>query len=75
MTENDDEDVIAENERVESGNADNDLIVLDKLSKVYHNGKRAVNQMSLGIPPGECFGLLGINGAGRLFLYQQLMST
>lgn len=65
MTENDDEDVIAENERVESGNADNDLIVLDKLSKVYHNGKRAVNQMSLGIPPGECFGLLGINGAGK----------
>jgi len=60
-----DEDVIAENERVHEGRADNDLIVLNRLSKVYQNKKRAVDHMSLGIPPGECFGLLGINGAGK----------
>lgn len=33
-----------------------------KISKVYENGKLAVNNLALGIPPGECFGLLGING-------------
>lgn len=64
-SENEDEDVRAENERVKSGHADNDLIVLKDLTKRYPNGKLAVNHISLGIPPGECFGLLGINGAGK----------
>ena len=62
----DDEDVHIENERVRSGEADNDLVVLHELSKVYPNGKQAVNFMSLGIPSGQCFGLLGINGAGKI---------
>ena len=53
ITEDDDCDVIAENRRVQSGQADNDLIVLNELTKVYPNGKRAVNHMSLGITPGE----------------------
>mmetsp|Transcript_28196 Transcript_28196/g.58760 ORF Transcript_28196/g.58760 Transcript_28196/m.58760 type:complete len:1961 (+) Transcript_28196:86-5968(+) len=61
----DDEDVIAEYARVRGGDADGDLIVLKDLTKRYPNGKLAVNNMSLGIPPGECFGLLGINGAGK----------
>lgn len=64
-TENDDEDVIVENSRVKSGEAGGDLIVLNDLSKVYPNGKCAVDRMSLGIPRGQCFGLLGINGAGK----------
>ena len=63
-----DEDVIAENERVASGEANGDLIVIDQLTKVYDNGKVAVNNLSLGIPPGQCFGLLGINGAGYVLL-------
>ena len=61
----DDDDVVAEKERIASGRGNDDLIVLDGLTKVYDNGKVAVNNMSLGIPPGQCFGLLGINGAGR----------
>ena len=60
----DDDDVIAEQQRVASGAANNDAIVMSKLSKIYPNGKIAVNKLSLGIAPGECFGLLGINGAG-----------
>ena len=57
-----DDDVLAEQTRVETGQANDDLIVLNKLSKVYSNGTKAVDRMSLGIAPGECFGLLGING-------------
>ena len=59
-----DEDVLAESQRVTVGEANADLIVIDQLTKVYDNGKVAVNNLSLGIPPGQCFGLLGINGAG-----------
>lgn len=59
------DDVAAEEERVLSGRANDDLIVISQLSKIYDNGKKAVNSMSLGIPPGQCFGLLGINGAGK----------
>ena len=57
-----DDDVLAEQDRVLSGGANSDLIVLSQLSKTYSNGKKAVNNLSLGIPHGECFGLLGING-------------
>lgn len=58
-----DSDVLAEEERVANGEANNDIIVLDKLTKIYDNGKKAVNGLALGIPPGQVFGLLGVNGA------------
>jgi ATP-binding cassette, subfamily A (ABC1), member 3 len=61
----DDDDVIREQERVLAGEANADLMVLNQLTKQYGNGKLAVNNLSLGIPPGQCFGLLGINGAGK----------
>jgi ATP-binding cassette subfamily A (ABC1) protein 3 len=61
----DDSDVVAEHERILSGGANDDLIVVSQLSKIYDNGKVAVNNISFGIPPGQCFGLLGINGAGK----------
>jgi ATP-binding cassette subfamily A (ABC1) protein 1 len=52
-----DDDVMAEQNRVLSGQANDDLIVLSQLTKQYDNGKLAVNNLSFGIPPGECFGL------------------
>ena len=41
---------------------------MEGLRKVYptsSGAKVAVKSTSLGIPRGECFGLLGINGAGK----------
>ena len=45
-------------------------LVLKNLSKNYHS-KQAVKQICVAVKPGECFGLLGANGAGM----QQVLLT
>lgn len=65
ITAPEDSDVVAEQQRVLTGGANDDLIVVSQLTKVYDTGKVAVNNISFGVPPGQCFGLLGINGAGK----------
>lgn len=67
-----DDDVSNEAERILSGSANDDIIVLSELKKQYSNGKVAVDGLSFGIPPGQCFGLLGINGAGKIFNFISL---
>ncbi|OQS03575.1 ATP-binding Cassette (ABC) Superfamily, partial [Thraustotheca clavata] len=59
------EDVEAEAKRVDDGAAKDDNVILDKLHKQFGSEKIALHQLSLGIPKGECFGYLGINGAGK----------
>jgi ATP-binding cassette, subfamily A (ABC1), member 3 len=47
-----DSDVLAEQDRVMSGEANDDLIVLSELTKVYSDGVKAVDRLSFGIPHG-----------------------
>ncbi|XP_021254439.1 ATP-binding cassette sub-family A member 12 [Numida meleagris] len=70
-----DGDVEAERNRVESGKADFDVVLLQNLTKIYHLPHKrivAVKNISLGIPAGECFGLLGVNGAGKTTIFKML---
>ncbi|XP_063285490.1 uncharacterized protein LOC134571247 [Pelobates fuscus] len=70
-----DDDVKAERERVESGRGDEAVLELQGLSKIFYNVKKrmiAVNNMTVAIPPGECFGLLGVNGAGKTTTFKML---
>ncbi|XP_052004328.1 uncharacterized protein abca12 [Xyrauchen texanus] len=72
---NEDEDVVAERLRVNSGDASADILQVNQLTKVYQHLKRrvqAVKQLSVGIPAGECFGLLGVNGAGKTTTFKML---
>ena len=60
-----DTDVLAERRRVEEGGADDDVVKLHEMRKVYNSKvgpKVAVQSLSFGIPRGQCFGFLGING-------------
>lgn len=59
-----DQDVEAEKTRVTEGQASNDLIRLEGLRRVFPQ-KVAVNDLHFGIPRNECFGFLGVNGAGK----------
>ncbi|XP_058837014.1 phospholipid-transporting ATPase ABCA3-like isoform X2 [Topomyia yanbarensis] len=46
-------------------------LVLKDLSKYYKKFK-AVNRLSIGIRHSECFGLLGINGAGKTSTFKMM---
>ncbi|XP_042638708.1 phospholipid-transporting ATPase ABCA7 [Orycteropus afer afer] len=71
--EEEDEDVARERERVVRGATQGDVLVLRDLTKVYRGQRMpAVNRLCLGIPPGECFGLLGVNGAGKTSTFRMV---
>ncbi|XP_070588323.1 glucosylceramide transporter ABCA12 [Erythrolamprus reginae] len=73
--EEEDKDVRAERERVTLGLSDSDVLQLQNLSKIYHLPYRrivAVRNVNIGIPAGECFGLLGVNGAGKTTIFKML---
>lgn len=60
-----DDDVCCEAERVAIGGANYDPLLIENLSIQYDTHKYALRKLSLGIHRGECFGYLGVNGAGK----------
>uniref|UniRef100_A0A6Q2ZH21 P-type phospholipid transporter n=1 Tax=Esox lucius TaxID=8010 RepID=A0A6Q2ZH21_ESOLU len=68
-----DEDVARERTRIVNGLGQGDILELRQLTKVYkRKQKPAVDRLCVGIPPGECFGLLGVNGAGKTTTFKML---
>ncbi|XP_048851974.1 phospholipid-transporting ATPase ABCA1-like [Brienomyrus brachyistius] len=68
-----DEDVARERQRILNGGGQADILELRQLTKVYkRNQKPAVDRLCVGVPPGECFGLLGVNGAGKTSTFKML---
>jgi len=49
------------------------LLQIEELTKVYRNGTRANDGISLSVGEGEVFGLLGHNGAGKTTLVNQVV--
>uniref|UniRef100_A0A673J9Q2 P-type phospholipid transporter n=1 Tax=Sinocyclocheilus rhinocerous TaxID=307959 RepID=A0A673J9Q2_9TELE len=48
-------------------------IIIFLILQVYkRKQKPAVDRLCVGIPPGECFGLLGVNGAGKTSTFKML---
>eukprot|EP00092_Neocalanus_flemingeri_P060351 GFUD01072319.1.p1 GENE.GFUD01072319.1~~GFUD01072319.1.p1 ORF type:complete len:1563 (-),score=388.51 GFUD01072319.1:54-4385(-) len=66
-----DDDVQIEQERVNSNDAENDVLKVFGLQKKFRR-LEAVKELSFGVKPGECFGLLGINGAGKTTTFRML---
>ncbi|XP_065650437.1 ATP-binding cassette sub-family A member 2 isoform X3 [Hydra vulgaris] len=73
------EDVAREEHRIAKEESEGKKFILKalKLSKVYKDFMRkkkilAVNQLTFGVKEGECFGLLGVNGAGKTSTFKML---
>ena len=71
-----DKDVAAERQRIVNTSvsqlATTNAVILRQLTKFYQNSFLAVDRLSVGIPRGECFGLLGVNGAGKTSTFAML---
>ncbi|KJH41796.1 ABC transporter, ATP-binding protein [Dictyocaulus viviparus] len=66
-----DNDVIAEKENVKTMNPYEVAVIVDNIKKWYGNFN-AVKGVTFHVKMGECFGLLGVNGAGKTSTFQML---
>nr|UOU03308.1 ATP-binding cassette subfamily A1-like 1 [Brachionus rubens] len=72
-----DEDI--KNEKIIKSNTNDDFVRLVNLTKIYKKWDKyrfkkhvAVNDLCLGINKGECFGLIGVNGAGKTTSFKMI---
>ncbi|XP_053685902.1 phospholipid-transporting ATPase ABCA3-like [Sabethes cyaneus] len=73
-SENIDSDVLAEKQRIQSmemAEINSTHLVLRDVTK-YYKSFLAVNQLSVLVEHSQCFGLLGINGAGKTSTFKML---
>jgi len=70
-----DSDVVNERQRIHSQPIQElvktDAVVIQDLTKLYEDFM-AVNRLSIGVSQKECFGLLGVNGAGKTTVFKML---
>ena len=68
-----DSDVCEEEKRVAHSiqNKNKEIFIVDSLKKVYSNFM-AVKGISFGMRNSECFGLLGVNGAGKTSTFKMI---
>ncbi|KAM9329361.1 phospholipid-transporting ATPase ABCA1 [Gastrophryne carolinensis] len=68
-----DDDVARERQRIVNEGGRSDILEIKGLTKIYRTKRKpAVDRLCVGIPPGECFGLLGVNGAGKTTTFKML---
>jgi len=70
------EDVIEEQQRIiNTDESKDDVLKVKGLTKIYKSrgkSKTAVDDLHFGVPKGQCFGLLGVNGAGKTSTFKML---
>uniref|UniRef100_A0AC34Q2Q7 ABC transporter domain-containing protein n=1 Tax=Panagrolaimus sp. JU765 TaxID=591449 RepID=A0AC34Q2Q7_9BILA len=66
-----DNDVIREKEQMSRASSNEAAVVVKNLKKWYGNFN-AVKGINFHVDKGECFGLLGVNGAGKTSTFQML---
>lgn len=49
-----------------------DAMLVSNLEKTYENGFKAVQGVSFSVKKSECFGLLGMNGAGKTSTFEMM---
>uniref|UniRef100_A0AC35F4C1 ABC transporter domain-containing protein n=1 Tax=Panagrolaimus sp. PS1159 TaxID=55785 RepID=A0AC35F4C1_9BILA len=66
-----DSDVIAEKHKMANANGSDATVIVKDIKKWYGNNN-AVKGITFHVDKGDCFGLLGVNGAGKTSTFQML---